>query len=455
MCKNKFKSISLLLITILTACLSSCSGDEYLNVIPADSKALVAIDAAKITEQTSGKKNSVLLKAMFHVSDISDCGIDITSKIYIFESTDGNVGMVAKVKDEDNLNKWLTKLAKYGMCKKLQERRGNNFTVVKDSWVVGFNDNALLAMGPVISSAQPEMMRRMIKYLDADEGIKGTPIFDKIDTYSSSVAWVAQSDALPEQFATPLLLGVPKGVSPSQVMFAAEMNISQNSIRIEGETFSFDEQADKALKEADKTFRPISGKFTKRMPEDTAIGFVTNTDGTKFIDVLHANKDLLALLAGINTAIDMDNIIRSIDGDMVISLKNYGSDHPKMQMFAELGNRDFLKDIGYWKQSCPAGTRIEDAGKDAYRLIGHDMSFNFGVTTDNIFYAGNVDDMTATGKTEGSDSQLAAAFDSVKGKRMAIIIHIPSLFGGSSEAKIAGEMLKPVLGKAETIVFTL
>ena len=70
--KNKFKSISLLLITILTACLSSCSGDEYLNVIPADSKALVAIDAAKITEQTSGKKNSVLLKAMFHVSDISD-----------------------------------------------------------------------------------------------------------------------------------------------------------------------------------------------------------------------------------------------------------------------------------------------------------------------------------------------------------------------------------------------
>lgn len=452
---NKLNSISLLLITVLAACLMSCSNDEYLNVIPSDSKALVAIDAAKITEQASGKKNSVLMKAMFHVSDISDCGIDITSKIYIFESSDGNVGMVAKVKDADKLNKWLDKLVKYGMCKKPQERRGNSFTVVKDSWIIGFNDKALLAMGPVISSAQTEMMRKMMKYLDADEGIKGTPIFDKIDTYSSSVALVAQSDALPEQLATPLLLGVPKGVSPSQVMFGAKMNISGGCIRIDGETFSFDEQADKALKEANKTFRPISGKLTKRMSGEAAISFITNTDGAKFIDVLHANKDFQTLLAGINTAIDMDNIIRSINGDMVISLKNYGNDNPKMQMIAELGNRDFLKDIAYWKQSCPAGTRIEDVGKDAYRFVGKDMSFNFGVTTDNLFYAGNADDMAANGKADGADNRLTVAFDSVKGSRIGIIIHIPSLFGGSSEAKIAGEMLKQVIGKTETIVFTL
>ena len=95
------------------------------------------------------------------------------------------------------------------------------------------------------------------------------------------------------------------------------------------------------------------------------------------------NNALQALLTGINTAIDMDNILRSVDGDMAYMAD---STLANIEMKAQLMNRDFLKDIAYWKSSCPAGTRITDQGPNAWLFQGTDLSFRFGVTADNQFY---------------------------------------------------------------------
>ena len=131
------------------------------------------------------------MKQLLRVTDVSDCGIDLSEKLYLFEAPDGNLGLAAKVSDDDDLTDWFNKMSKEGVCKPVQKRRGKSFTVLQQSWVVAFSDDALLVMGPVVASAQTELMSQMVKYLDADEGIKGTPMFDRLSEMSSSVAMVA------------------------------------------------------------------------------------------------------------------------------------------------------------------------------------------------------------------------------------------------------------------------
>ena len=83
------------LITIICVCIySSCSGDDYINAIPGNSNALIAIDCKAVGEQT-GQQDGRLLKSLFKVDDVEDCGIDLTSKLFFFETTDGNLGCPA------------------------------------------------------------------------------------------------------------------------------------------------------------------------------------------------------------------------------------------------------------------------------------------------------------------------------------------------------------------------
>lgn len=94
------------------------------------------------------------------MNDLTDCGIDLSCKVYLFETEDGNIGCVFKVKDEDDLNEWFNDLSKVGYCKNITSRRGFRFTSIKDTWIAGFSSNALLIMGPVLPVQQVDVQRQ-------------------------------------------------------------------------------------------------------------------------------------------------------------------------------------------------------------------------------------------------------------------------------------------------------
>lgn len=183
------------------------------------------------------------------------------------------------------------------------------------------SSDALLVMGPILPIQQADMQRQMIKFLEQDDSksIKGSPMFQKLDSLESSVSMVAQAAALPEKFVAPFTIGAPKDADASQIMIAAEFVKGEDGcVNIKGETYSLNEHINNAIKENKKTFRPIRGTYSASMPINASLGIFLNVDGKEFLKLLHSNNSIQALLAGMNTAIDMDNIIRSINGDMSI-----------------------------------------------------------------------------------------------------------------------------------------
>ena len=110
-----------LVFAVCVLLLSSCSDKDYLNAIPGESTALISMDMQKL----SGTNSQALLKAMLHVSNVDQCGLDLSEKLFLFESPEGDLGLCAKVKDEDDLENLPTSLKKRpAICKRRSPRRG-------------------------------------------------------------------------------------------------------------------------------------------------------------------------------------------------------------------------------------------------------------------------------------------------------------------------------------------
>jgi len=448
----------LLLLAAFVLSLVSCSSDDYVNAVPCNSIAVVSIDMTRAAGQNKGNTQQLsLLKSLLQLDDISDCGIDIASKLYIFESVEGNLGLVAKVSDADDLDFWLNKLAESGQCTKTTKHGDCRFSTIKNSWVAGFNSTAVVVMGPVIASQEAAVRQQIAKYIgqDEDNGLKASPLSDRLDSIDAPVAIVAQVAALPDKFVAPFTIGAPKDADATQILIAAGVRTDEyGCIEIDGCPFSLNKEINKVMKQHLKTLRPITQRYLSSMSADDAVGAFINVDGSQFIGLLHSNKPFQALLAGINTAIDMDNIIKSIDGDMAIVMLQNSNGGSSLRMSAKLGSREFLADVPYWKQSCPKGGSITDMGEDCYCYRDGSMTYIFGVSADNHFYSGGTAEQALQSIGAAAKPLPQPIRSLIEGKRLCMVFNIAALLGGNSDTKALLPLLKQLLGNTGTIIYS-
>ena len=454
----------ILFFCLFSILLASCANDDHLHVIPKDSVALIAIDGQQLNSTNGGVE---VLQEILQVDGLEKSGIDFTSKIYLFETVDGTFGLCAKVDDQKDLSRFIEeKFYPGGRCSKLTERRGYPFTVLDNSWVVGFSSSALLVMGPTGSMEQTQLQQRMSKYLDADEdnSVTAADVYQRMEEMDAPVSMVMQLDALPEAIATPLMIGAPKKADASQVWLSATIVNSDKCLEIAGHTFSLNPKIDEALKASFNTFRPITDKFITKMWQHALFGLFLNTKGDSLLPILQANKGIQVLLTGMNTAIDMDNILRSADGDIAVIVSKYEQEKPVIGLLAQLAHTDWLKDIGYWKQSCPAGTAIRDNSPQEFVLdldVSHKGKniFPFGVSDNKIFYGGQFQqDSELVGGIPSVEKRLPdAVLSKIKGKKLGLVLTMDALKQqvGTSIANNITTMLTPLFGEVTTIIYTI
>lgn len=425
--------------------LSSCSGSEYINAIPAESQMLIRLNPAKL----SGTKSPLILKTLLHLKDLDESGIDLSKDVFFFEDGQGNFGLCAKVSSDSKLEK---SLQKAGLS--LTKRRDYKFAALSSGWVIGFSDNTALLMGPVVPAAQDDLITLMARYLgsDEDQGIKSSPMYATSDSIDAPMSIVAQTCALPQQFVAPFTMGAPKDADPADVILAAAMEVKNGHLLMHGKTLSYKKSINSALVKAANVYRPIKGEYIKAMSQDDVLGLFLNVDGKQFHNLMIQNRAATAMLAGINTAIDMDNIIKSVNGDLTLVTSSLGKDNFRMMMAARLSGAPWLADIDYWKKSVPAGGHIGDWGKNCYYYSGNGTTYFFGVTQDMQYMSGASPEeakhsITTSPKPHSPDLQKI-----IKGKKLAMVVNFKAL--GNSKAAAITSLLMPMFGNINTIVYT-
>ena len=349
--------------------------------------------------------NTDVLQSLFGLTDTHDCGIDLSAKFYLFESPDGNMGMVAKVDDADKLEKVLNDLSEKNVCQKVTERKDIRFTLVKESWMMGFDDHAVMMMGPIAPAQQTQIQQQIARCLKQDEkqGITESKMFQKLDSIHSAMALVAQVAALPEQLTAPFMLGAPKTADASQVLLEAELQVQDQMLLIQGQTFSFNQQIDKDLQETATLFRPMIGAFLNRLNTHSALSFLTNVEGEHFLPVLQQNKGLQSLLTGAKYTIDINEVINSVEGDMLLSFSSFGDSNTRMTMHAQRGEKA------------------------------------------DYYYSNGTEDTT--------EQPLPSLTELLSGQRLAMVLQLNAL-GDELSTTISG-FLKPLFGDLSTIVYVM
>jgi hypothetical protein len=436
------------LTLVLALFLTSCQDNNYLNTIPRDSKALISIDMSK----TVG--NKFLLQTLLKVKKVDDAGIDLSSPVMMFSSTDGNIGLCAKVSDEDKLTDAFKQLHKLGLSTEAKEFRDYNFLVIANSWLVGYSSDALLLMGPIAIDQITEQRAKMARMLkaDEDEGITSSPLYEKLCAINEPMAMVATVDALPDKLSPALILGAPKGVDASQICVSAKLKVSKGKLYFDAEQFSLNPDINAHLAKAKAILKPIKGDYISKISADDMIDLLVNVDGKEFLPMLQADKPFQTLLTGINTAIDMDNIIRSVNGEMLMRLSDVNGDNAKLGMIAQLADAPWIADVSYWKQSCPKGSTITDWQRNAWHYQSGNTSFYFGVTTDNQFYSGSTAQEANTALTDAKDKLSADVQQHIKGKSMALIINVKAF--DSKTAGAVSSLIMPMFGNISSIVIS-
>ncbi|WP_321978203.1 DUF4836 family protein [Prevotella sp.] len=430
------------LIMVCALCLASCRDNDYVRSIPASATAVMKIDGAVVA---GSHKMLSLLPFGDKTADV----IDLSREVYAFETVDGNLGMCARVKDSDALLEALKTVTTSDVRKQGDYRLAD----INNSWAVGFNDKSLVVLGPVSAAALPDAQRSIVRMLkqDEDASIMARPMYSKLDSIDSRVAFVAQVQALPEKFAAPFMLGAPKGADASQVAVAAGVGIKDGIVRIDCQSFSFDKSIDRELKKSRAAFRPVKGVFSQSMSHNQLFSLFANVKGKEFLPLLQSDHSLQAVLMGLNTAVDFDNIMRSVDGDLAFMFSGMSQDNIAMTMLARVDNPVWTADVDYWKQSCQPGCSITGSnGSWVYR--GGDTSFSFGLQ-DDVFYA-------ISGHAPASIQQLLKPSQPIYGEvsrmiagsRMAMVLNLKPLAANSAAAGGMFDMLKPIIDNVKAVV---
>ena len=444
-----------LLTLVIALLLASCSTDDYLRVVPADCQALLSVDLTGLPdEKAAADRVENMMKSVTGIDDLTDCGIALDARILLFETGDGLFGLCAKVDDESDLQAFVDgPLAAKGVCQKTVSRKDCHFTMVNDSWLLGFSGESLLLMGPLVSASKAQLIQQMTRLLNGKEkrNVKDSRLYQRLDSIQAPLTLVTQARALPEQVAALLTLGAPKDADPSQVCLSLSAHVEDDIVDVETETFSFNAQLNTALHEAQKTFRPVTTKYLSCVTPETPLAFFLNMEGERLLELMRDNPALQSFLVGVNTAIDMDNILRSVDGDLSLIVPSLSEQGTEAVVTAQLKSSDFLKDIGYWKQSCPAGTRIEDVGKQQYRFTDGAMSLYFGVS-DHQFYAGTTQENCQIGLHAKEMPSHPISY-LAGGQRLCGLVNLLTLQRHPLYGSIVQDITHSLFGNAQRLVF--
>ena len=337
----------------------------------------------------------------------------------------------------------------------ITKRRDYKFAALSSGWIIGFSDNAALLMGPVVPAAQDDLIALMSRYLGSDEeqGIKSSPMYATSDSIDTPMSIVAQTCALPQQFVAPFTMGAPKDADPADVILAAAIEIKNGHLLMHGKTLSYKKSINSAIAKAADVYRPIKGEYIKAMSQDDVLGLFLNVDGKQFHNLIIQNRAATAMLAGINTAIDMDNIIKSVNGDLTLVTSSLGKDNLHMMMAARLSGAPWLADIGYWKESVPSGGHIGDWGKNCYYYSGNGTTYFFGVTQDMQYMSGASPEEAKHSITSSPNPLSTDLQNIIKGKKLAMVVNFKAF--GNSKAAAVTSLLKPMFGNINTIVYTM
>lgn len=327
--------------------------NDYENRLPAQPKALAVInitklaDEAGLDEKKSGEWN--VLSGQFE-----SVGLDWSKPVYAFVTSRELVGMLSAVSDEDMLVESIKAHQEKGQCEFLGDYQGYQWALYEKSWLLGFDDEAALLMGPVIASDLNMMRAEMLRcfHQDKDESGCSSRLFAEISGRDASMTMSSTLDVLPNSFNETFKMGLPGHATLGDIRMVADFRFTPRDLIVNCEIGSDKQEVNAYYEKMTVINGKLSGVFSTDLRPNTLLWASANVEGKSLLRLLRKDPDIRTFLIGLNMGVDADRMISSISGDVAVRIDSISTGRRyAYSLSAELSDHSFLDEADYWIQS--------------------------------------------------------------------------------------------------------
>lgn len=396
---------SLILVLVAVLALASCSkGDGYRNVIPVNSPFVASVDMASIAEKSDFANSSVsgmikqYMGAIFdgkagkqvekYMESPQDMGIDFRSPIYIFQTPNRCYGLTMKMLDKGDFEDFLKMLQKQNVASKAKERDGVMEGTLLDDIVYGYDDNTILILAAEEGAATSRRTLAQLFTLNSDDRIARTDGFSYCfdNNKKKDIAILSNMAALPQGFTSSFKSLIPQGVKMTDVQLEASADFQNGKLVLSGALVPTTEKACEMLREAEKNFHKINGDYLDTAVDKFPVWACMGVNGEWLLSKLKQDTSIKQMLFMIERGIDIEAIIRAIDGDVAVGLPS-ATNYSDFMVCGKLKNDDFLADVPDWQAGMKDyGISMNKKG-DNYHLQTDDMNIIWGVKDKNLAFS--------------------------------------------------------------------
>lgn len=378
--KKRLITIVVLLLAVVIGgyCYLRVKKDVCKNVIPADAKAVLAIDTKQFLKAIDFSLSDIV-KLLKSDDKKKDPGIDFLRPIYGFVSNEGYLCCVLPLSDAKDLEKLSEE---YGIS--VESQRGLKWVYISQILCCFDEDKALL-LGPV-SQAESNLMRpAMTKWMT--QGEQENRYFAEVQKQEGIVKVSSSVGTLPKDYLIRYSQLFGNEIDWNDVLLNAAFNISDYALSLSFNMTSNDPSFNKLTDQYSEHLRPIKADLLETASENPFLWIGMNVNGGKVLEGLRKNPLLRTILVAANLKMDVDMLLNSIDGDVSFELCDIYDDGPgNMMLKAEVNNQDFLKNVPSWDAKLLGfSSQFQSVGPNDFMLSEGEAKFKFGVN-DNQFY---------------------------------------------------------------------
>ena len=437
------KKLSSFIILLVALLLTSCSNDDYRNVIPSDASFVVGVNLGSLAEKSDIEHSKYMhlfqasLSTIVPNDELDDVrelidrpekiGLDLTAPVYFFGTAGNQIGLVAKVADHDDVEDFVDMLHDLDVASRPKEKSGVTECTLIDEVLCLYTDRAFLLYIDQTSKSKEAARKLATQLLNqgADDSFANTANFDRMEEASADI--LSKSKLLVSERTS-------KDSWLNDLFVIGSLTFDSGRALMVNNILPLNE-ADKAKMDEFvlKHLRPIEGRYLKMQNGPSLVWGCLGVDGKWLLDeCLKDNNDIKGTLFMLERCVDIEQMLRSVDGDITFSIGNFIFSEPNISAMARVKETKFLSDVDYWQKS------MKDYGMSMDRLSDN----NYVVRLDrgkSLYWGVNDKDlyMSNIGRPTLDSDQWSSLADDIKSSYFYLVADLQQIGDMIDEEELA------------------
>lgn len=405
------------------------SGDAYANCLPYDATSIARFDAKSFLSAAKlGPKDLLdLLRRTRESQDtngVKSLGIDVKRPIYAFSSATGNFGLVAAMDDIDDFEAFLEEESRVGRATEITRQRGFSWATVGEQWLIVFDKEKVLAMGPAVGSAQDQLRNEMARLMEQERKDSGlqSALYEELKKSDEPLAAVIAPELLPK--GSQSFLSKFNVSSKNDALLRLSLETDDNELELDADIIAKSPAVKDYLDKINHLMRPIKGSQLNYAHADNVAWMALNVQGSELLDVLRSDQTVRTALIALNLVLDLDRIIRAIDGDVALELtttdlfNKSDIEIKDLYLTADVANSDFLSDASTWGNQLIG---VQALTQQDFAVNLGTSSVYFGVDKNTLYIGGE------RGLTKGGNAYLDDERSDIRDSRFYATVALPQV----------------------------